>query len=87
MKLNSAKCKEMPIKNNQHQHIYFCYYFHFGDRTSFHFGLFFGCVQMRKELFKKGIRALKITEEKKHDYVTTLISHNPTILISLQLKI
>lgn len=31
---------------------------------------------------QKGSRALKITEEKKHDYVTTLISHNPTILIT-----
>lgn len=82
MKLNNAKCKEMPMEKNQHQDIFFCYYFHLGDKTSFHFGLFFGYVQMRTELFKKGSRALKITEEKRHDCVTTLISHNPTILIT-----
>lgn len=72
----------MPMKKNQHQDINFCYYFDLGDRTSFHFRSFFRYVQMRTELFKKGSRALKITEEKKHDYVTTLISHNPTILIT-----
>lgn len=72
----------MPMKKKQHQYINFGYCFHLGDRTSFHFRLFFRYVQMRTELFKKGSRALKITEEKKHDYVTTLISHNPTILIT-----
>lgn len=72
----------MPMEKNQHQDMYFSYYFHLGARTSFHFALFFGYVQMRTELFKKGSRALKITEEKKHDYVTTLISHNPIVLIT-----
>lgn len=60
--INAKKCQRKRISIRIYIH---ASYFHSGDRTSFHFGLFFEYVQIRTDFFKKISRALKITEKKK----------------------